>query len=114
MIDWTGGKTMLEKVNRMNELYDTYQELLTSKQKVYFELYYQDDLSLSEIAEQFEVSRNAVFDNIKRTGKLLEDYEDKLQLLNKRQAREKIIDQMMLHTSDEQLVKWMYELHSLD
>ena len=53
MIDWTGGKTMLEKVNRMNELYDTYQELLTSKQKVYFELYYQDDLSLSEIAEQF-------------------------------------------------------------
>ena len=77
MIDWTGGKTMLEKVNRMNELYDTYQELLTSKQKVYFELYYQDDLSLSEIAEQFEVSRNAVFDNIKRTGKLLEDYEDK-------------------------------------
>ena len=100
MIDWTGGKTMLEKVNRMNELYDTYQELLTSKQKVYFELYYQDDLSLSEIAEQFEVSRNAVFDNIKRTGKLLEDYEDKLQLLNKREAREKIIDQMMLHTSD--------------
>ena len=108
MIDWTGGKTMLEKVNRMNELYDTYQELLTSKQKVYFELYYQDDLSLSEIAEQFEVSRNAVFDNIKRTGKLLEDYEDKLQLLNK------IIDQMMLHTSDEQLVKWMNELQSLD
>ena len=44
MIDWTGGKTMLEKVNRMNELYDTYQELLTSQQKVYFELYYQDDL----------------------------------------------------------------------
>ena len=113
MIDWTGGKTMLEKVNRMNELYDTYQELLTSKQKVYFELYYQDDLSLSEIAEQFEVSRNAVFDNIKRTGKLL-DYEDKLQLLNKREAREKIIDQMMLHTSDEQLVKWMNELQSLD
>ena len=81
---------------------------------MYFELYYQDDLSLSEIAEQFEVSRNAVFDNIKRTGKLLEDYEDKLQLLNKREAREKIIDQMMLHTSDEQLVKWMNELQSLD
>ena len=42
MIDWTGGKTMLEKVNRMNELYDAYQELLTTKQKVYFELYYQE------------------------------------------------------------------------
>ncbi|MBQ4164342.1 MAG: putative DNA-binding protein [Turicibacter sp.] len=105
---------MLEKVNRMNELYDTYQELLTTKQKVYFELYYQDDLSLSEIAEQFEVSRNAVFDNIKRTEKLLEDYEDKLQLLDKREAREKIIDQIILHTSDEQLLKWMNELQSID
>ena len=105
---------MLEKVNRMNELYDTYQELLTTKQKVYFELYYQDDLSLSEIAEQFEVSRNAVFDNIKRTEKLLEDYEDKLQLLDKREAREKIIDQIILYTSDEQLITWMNELQSID
>ncbi|MBQ1770121.1 MAG: putative DNA-binding protein [Turicibacter sp.] len=105
---------MLEKVNRMNELYDAYQELLTTKQKVYFELYYQDDLSLSEIAEQFEVSRNAVFDNIKRTEKLLEDYEDKLQLLDKREAREKIIDQIILYTSDEQLLKWMNELQSID
>ena len=105
---------MLEKVNRMNELYDAYQELLTTKQKVYFELYYQDDLSLSEIAEQFEVSRNAVFDNIKRTEKLLEDYEDKLQLLDKREAREKIIDQIILYTSDEQLIKWMNELQSID
>ena len=82
--------------------------------KVYFELYYQDDLSLSEIAEQFEVSRNAVFDNIKRTEKLLEDYEDKLQLLDKREAREKIIDQIILYTSDEQLLKWMNELQSID
>ena len=98
----------------MNELYDAYQELLTTKQKVYFELYYQDDLSLSEIAEQFEVSRNAVFDNIKRTEKLLEDYEDKLQLLDKREAREKIIDQIILYTSDEQLLKWMNKLQSID
>ena len=113
-MDCTGGRKMLEKVNRMNELYDTYQELLTSKQKIYFELYYQDDLSLSEIAEQFEVSRNVVFDNIKRTGKLLEDYEDKLQLLSKREAREKILDQMMLSTSDEQLIKWISELQLLD
>ena len=105
---------MLEKVNRMNELYDAYQELLTTKQKVYFELYYQDDLSLSEIAEQFEVSRNAVFDNIKRTEKLLEDYEDKLQLLYKRKKKKKIIDQIILYTSDEQLLKWMNELQSID
>ena len=104
----------LEKVNRMNELYDAYLVLLTPKQKGYFELYYQDDLSLSEIAEQFEVSRNAVFDNIKRTEKLLEDYETKLQLLQKREQRDHILDQMLAITSDEQLVKWIHELQLLD
>ncbi|MFR9295748.1 MAG: putative DNA-binding protein, partial [Turicibacter sanguinis] len=98
---------MLEKVNRMNELYDAYQVLLTSKQKTYLELYYQEDLSLSEIAEQFEVSRNAVFDNIKRTEKLLEDYETKLQLLKKREIREEILDLMQVHTQDEQMMKWI-------
>ncbi len=105
---------MLEKVNRMNELYDAYLVLLTPKQKVYFELYYQDDLSLSEIAEQFEVSRNAVFDNIKRTEKLLEDYETKLQLLSKREKREHLLDQMLEVTTDEQFVKWIHELQLLD
>ena len=102
-IEASGGIVMLEKVNRMNELYDAYQVLLTSKQKTYLELYYQEDLSLSEIAEQFEVSRNAVFDNIKRTEKLLEDYETKLQLLKKREIREEILDQMQVHTQDEQM-----------
>lgn len=105
---------MLEKVNRMNELYDAYQVLLTSKQKTYLELYYQEDLSLSEIAEQFEVSRNAVFDNIKRTEKLLEDYETKLQLLKKREIREEILDQMQVHIQDEQMMKWINELQQLD
>lgn len=109
-IEASGGIVMLEKVNRMNELYDAYQVLLTSKQKTYLELYYQEDLSLSEIAEQFEVSRNAVFDNIKRTEKLLEDYETKLQLLKKREIREEILDQMQVHTQDEQMMKWINEV----
>ena len=41
----------------------------------YIELYYADDYSLAEIAEEFGVSRQAVYDNIKRTEKILEDYE---------------------------------------
>lgn len=41
----------------------------------YMELYYADDFSLGEIAEEYEVSRQAVYDNIKRTSKILEDYE---------------------------------------
>ncbi|GEK04893.1 putative DNA-binding protein [Schleiferilactobacillus harbinensis] len=71
----------LIKTLRMNELFDFYGDLLTAKQRRYIELYYADDLSLGEIAEEFSVSRQAVYDNIRRTGKLLEEYEAKLHLL---------------------------------
>ncbi len=64
-------------------LFDIYQELLTEKQREYFTAYYFDDLSISEIAENFEVSRNAVFDQIKKVCSILLNYEDKL-LINKK------------------------------
>ena len=65
-------------------LFDNYSSLLTSKQKQYFEAYYYDDLSLSEIADEYGVSRNAVFDQIKKTISILEKYESHLhQLRNK-------------------------------
>lgn len=66
---------MIEKTMRMNYLYDFYQALLTPKQRSYMSLYYLDDYSLGEIAEQYEVSRQAVYDNIKRTEAMLEEYE---------------------------------------
>lgn len=65
------------------ELYDIYKNLLTDKQKSYFEDYYFMDLSLSEIATNNNVSRNAVFDQIKRVEKALLEYEDKMHLKNK-------------------------------
>ncbi len=71
----------LEKTTRMNYLFDFYQSLLTSKQKSYMSLYYLDDFSLGEIAEEYDVSRQAVYDNIKRTEAMLEQYEEKLLLL---------------------------------
>ena len=61
-------------------LFETYKELLTDKQREYFVLYYFEDLTLSEIALEKEVSRNAVFDQIKKTVSILEDYETKLKL----------------------------------
>ena len=48
--------------------FEFYAALLTDKQMNYIELYYADDYSLAEIAEEFGVSRQAVYDNIKRTG----------------------------------------------
>lgn len=65
----------MEKTNRMNALFEFYSTLLTEKQMNYMELYYADDFSLGEIAEEYEVSRQAVYDNIKRTEKILEEYE---------------------------------------
>lgn len=58
------------------------------------ELYYHDDLSLSEAAEQFQVSRQAVFENIKRAEQALEQYESQLQLLSKYKQRQHIIEEL--------------------
>lgn len=82
---------MLEKTTRMNYLYDFYQSLLTPKQRSYMSLYYLDDYSLGEIADEYDVSRQAVYDNIKRTEAMLEEYEEKLLLLQKFQERSKLI-----------------------
>jgi uncharacterized protein len=82
---------MLEKTTRINYLYDFYQSLLTPKQRSYMSLYYLDDYSLGEIAEEYGVSRQAVYDNIKRTEAMLEEYEEKLLLFDKFQNRNKLL-----------------------
>ncbi|WP_395940676.1 putative DNA-binding protein [Bacillus sp. CH30_1T] len=78
----------------MNYLYDFYQSLLTPKQRSYMSLYYLDDFSLGEIAEEYNVSRQAVYDNIKRTEAMIEEYEEKLLLFKKFQERNEILDQL--------------------
>ncbi|WP_414043348.1 putative DNA-binding protein [Macrococcus animalis] len=84
----------LVKTMRMNYLFDFYQALLTDKQRNYLERYYLLDESLSEIAETFKVSRQAVYDNIRRTDELLEDYELRLGLYKKFEIRQSILEQM--------------------
>ena len=64
-------------------LFDFYGPLLTEKQGKMWDLYYQRDLSLSEIAEQEGISRQAVHDLLKRTEKILEEYEQKLGLIKR-------------------------------
>lgn len=71
----------LEKTLRMNSLFAFYHPLLTPKQQEYMKLYYGDDYSLGEIADAFSVSRQAVYDNIKRSEVILQDYESKLHLV---------------------------------
>ncbi|MCI8547422.1 MAG: hypothetical protein HFJ38_00885 [Bacilli bacterium] len=74
-----------------SELYDLYKNLLTDKQKSYFEEYYFKNLSFSEIAENYNISRNGVYNQVKFTKELLEDYEKKLHLKEKQKKIEKII-----------------------
>lgn len=71
----------LEKAVRLGMLFDFYGNLLTDKQQNYFSMYYLQDFSLKEIAEQFEVSRQSVHDILRRTEQTLNDYEQKLGLL---------------------------------
>lgn len=73
----------IEKREYVIRLYDLYSNLLTEKQRGYFEDYYFSDLSISEIALNYEISRNGVFDQLKRVCNILEDYENKLKLNEK-------------------------------
>ena len=72
-----------DKRQDLIKYYELYNVLLTEKQKEYFEDYYFYDLSITEIALNHDISRNAVFDQIKRINKALEDYENKLNLSKK-------------------------------
>ena len=75
-------------------LYDYYGELLSDIQKEYFELYYFDNLSLSEISENDGKSRNAIHKCIKSCSNKLYEYEDKLKLYEKSKKIEEVIDKI--------------------
>ena len=81
----------MEDVVYYNELYDYYGELLTDKQRQYFEEYYFHNLSFSEMAEAYGVSRNAVFKQIHIVLDKLEEYEKVLKLKNKKEKIQSLL-----------------------
>jgi hypothetical protein len=105
---------MLEKTTRVNFLLDFYQALLTPKQRSYMELYYLEDYSLGEISDTFDVSRQAVYDNIKRTEKMLESYEERLKLYEKFLKRQALIRALEEKVTDEALLNDINALKELD
>ena len=74
-----------------SNLYDYYKNLFTAKQQEYFENYFFDNLSLSEIGENYDVSRNAISKQIKEIKKNLDEYEEKLNLYKNSLEIKKII-----------------------
>src|SRR5690554_5934105 len=100
----------LEKIEYLNILYSYYGELLTDKQKEYYTNYYHQDLSLQEISEIFNVSRNAVHTQLKNVEKHLYHFEDKLKLVELNEKRKSIIEK--LEKSKD--FKYLDELRKLD
>ena len=68
----------VDNLTRLNLLYDFYGDFLTKKQREIFELYFLNDLSLGEIAEQYGITRQGVYDIVKRSQDILENYKKKL------------------------------------
>lgn len=99
----------LEKTKRVNELIDLYGSLLTSNQLNILELYYMEDLSLKEISEELNISRNAVHDSLKRSITSLEDYEAKLNLLEKEKIKNEMIEKFEI-LSKEEIKKYIDKL----
>lgn len=84
-------RAMVEKTVRMSLLFDFYGDLLTERQQEFFALYYDHDLSLGEIAQQYGVSRQAVYDILRRSSGALEGFEEKLELADRHRRQTEFI-----------------------
>ena len=93
----------LKKSLRVNRLLDIYGNVLTYHQKEIVSLYYQMDSSLSEISEQLNISRNGVYDAIKKSVLILEKYEDKLHLLDKEEQLDIFFEEIKKNKSEKEL-----------
>ena len=107
----------MEKRFEISLLFDFYGELLTEKQKDIMDLYFNNDLSLSEIAEINNTSRQAIHDTIKKCEKILLVYEEKLKLSNKnhllKETLNKILselDYLEINTKNEKMNQLIYDI----
>lgn len=71
-------ENVLDKIIEYTRLFDCYGALLTAKQSEALSLYFEDDLSYQEIAENLKISKQAVFDKVSKGMKLLEEMEHKV------------------------------------
>ncbi len=91
-------------------LFCYYKNLFSEKQKMYLELYFEEDYSFSEIAEKYSITRQAIFDNIKRGTKQLDDYEKKLNIYSRDLELKEKLEKLRDSFSKEELEKIISEL----
>ena len=102
----------MEKNVRVSILLEIYGALLTEKQQAFLEDYYNNDLSLAEMAENYSITRQAARDNIKKGEKKLFEFEEKLKIMeNMKNREEKLaeilsrITKLQINSSDKQVSK---------
>lgn len=104
----------IEQVIKISQLYDFYSELLSEKQKQYLNDYYFNDFSLTEISENYDISKQAVSNNIKRTITELDQYEEKLNLIKLNNERLFLLNELRKSTSDEGILSYVDQLIKLE
>lgn len=85
----------MEKTLRMSLLFDFYGSLLTDRQQDVFQMYFHEDFSLGEIGDELKVTRQAVYDILKRVAGILEEFEMKLNLVQKHQERQHLLVEVL-------------------
>ncbi len=81
----------MENFAKINLYYDFYGALLTNRQQQLIELYYGENWSLAEISQEIQISRQAVYDTLKRAVQTLQKYEAKLRLVAKAQQQQVLL-----------------------
>ena len=106
---------MKNQTYRMTMLFDFYGELLTERQKEFFDLYYNEDLSLGEIAENAGISRQGVRDVIVRAEAAMQEIEDKTGIIKRFEAQRPHLDAIEAAATEVETINYrQYENPRLD
>lgn len=94
---------MLEHREKLVAAYDVYHQMLTDKQREYFESHYFEDLSFGEMALMYNVSRAAIFDQLKRCEEFLLTIEQKLGIIQYKEQLNQQLTTLAMHTDEDGL-----------
>lgn len=96
-----------EEYIHYNELFDIYGNLLNERESEIYKLFYEEDLSLQEIADNRRVSKSAIGSAIKTINKKLEEYESKINILKQKKELQKVIPEIGNKNIEEKIKKIM-------
>ena len=111
---------MVKNMGEISMLYDFYGELLTKRQKDVLEYYYGDDYTLGEITEMAGISRQAVYDTVRKAEKSLRSYESRLGLVERfRRTKDQtdrisaMLDEMISSADDDVLAAKLTDVRDI-